>query len=261
VLERAGGALAWDDGDGRPPLLRWRAAPPGVTVAFTSRLGGVSQGPFRSLNLGALTADAREHVAENRHRAVRGAGGDPALTAMSRQVHGKDVREVDERPAPGLFAEPGREDFPRCDGLVTSLPGRPLVVLAADCLPIALARADGGRVALLHAGWRGLVAGIVAAGAAAVGQEARAAVGPGAGPCCYAVGDDVAAAIRGRFGDDAVRDGRADLWRCAERALAEAGVEGADVARECTICDPDRFFSHRRDQGITGRQGAVALRG
>ena len=249
--------LAWEDGG--VPLLRWTAAPAGVDVGFTSRAGGVSEGPFRSLNLGALTADAAANVAENRHRVVAAAGGDGAAATMAWQVHGAEVREVDERPAPGRFLEPGIEAFPKSDGLVTSLPARPLVLLTADCLPVAIARADGRRLAVLHAGWRGLAAGIVERGVEAVGGRARAAVGPGAGPCCYEVGEDVAAVLRDRFGEDVVRDGRADLWLAARRALESAGAADVEVAGECSICGPDRYFSHRRDRGTTGRQGIVGM--
>jgi YfiH family protein len=169
------------------------------------------------------------------------------------------VREVDERPAPGKFLEPGVEAFPKSDGLATSLRARPLVLLTADCLPVAITRPDGRRLALLHAGWRGLVGGIVERGVAAVAGGAIAAVGPGAGPCCYAVGDDVADVLRDRFGDGVVRDGKADLWLAARRALEGAGVADVEVAGECTICGGERFFSHRRDRGTTGRQGVVGM--
>jgi len=250
--------LEWNGGE--VPLLRWTAAPEGVEVAFTSRLGGVSGGAFASLNLGAMTDDRREHMLANRRLAVAAAGGDPEGATMAWQVHGSDVREVDGRPAPGVFTDPGREDFPQSDGLVTSLPGRTLVLLTADCLPVAIAARDGGRLALLHAGWRGLEAGIAERGAEAVATGAVAAVGPGAGPCCYQVGADVAGRLRARFGDDVVEGDHADLWLCAERGLRRAGVDEVAVARLCTICDPDRFFSHRRDRGVTGRQGVVGHR-
>jgi purine-nucleoside/S-methyl-5'-thioadenosine phosphorylase / adenosine deaminase len=251
--------LAWDDSG--VPLLRWTAAPAGVTVAFTSRRGGVSGGPFHSLNLGALTADEPSNVAENRRRAVEAAGGDGAGATMAWQVHGTDVREVCEEPAPGRFLEPGAEAFPKSDGLATGLAGRPLVLLTADCLPVAIARRDGRRLAVLHAGWRGLAAGIVERGVEAVGGRATAAVGPGAGPCCYEVGEDVAGVLCRRFGDDVVRGGRADLWLAARRALEEAGVVEIEVAGECSICGGERYFSHRRDRGITGRQGIVGVLG
>jgi purine-nucleoside/S-methyl-5'-thioadenosine phosphorylase / adenosine deaminase len=247
----------WRGGD--VPVLDWAAAPDGVRVVFTSRHGGVSEGAFRSLNLGALTDDAAPSVAINRRRAVEAAGGEAADATMAWQVHGAAVREVTAEPASGRFLEPGAEPFPKSDGLVTSERGRPMVLLTADCLPVAIARRDGGRLAVLHAGWRGLEGGIVEAGVAAVRGGAVAAVGPGAGPCCYEVGEDVAGPLRARFGDDVVRDGRADLWLCAERALRAAGVAEVAVAGECTICTPDRYFSHRRDRGRTGRQGVVGV--
>lgn len=249
--------LVWDDGP--VPLLRWQEAPAGVSVAFTSRRGGASLGPFASLNLGALTADEAPRVAENRRRAVATAGGDPGRATMAWQEHGRVVREVTAAPAGGRFLEPGAEPFPRSDGLATSLRGRPMMLLTADCIPIAIASTGGERLAVLHAGWRGLEAGIVASGAGAVGGDLVAAVGPGAGPCCYEVGADVAARLRERFGADVVRDGRADLWLCARRALEQAGAARVAVAGECTICNPDRYFSHRRDRGITGRQGVVGV--
>jgi YfiH family protein len=250
--------LRWREGD--VPVLDWKGSPRGVHVAFTCRHGGVSQGPFASLNLGALTADEPGNVAANRRRAVEAAGGDAAAATMAWQVHGAAVREVSGEPATGRFLEPGAEPFPKSDGLVTSQRGRPMVLLTADCLPVAIARRDGSRLAVLHAGWRGLEAGVVEAGVETVGGDAMAAVGPGAGPCCYAVGEDVAGPLRARFGEDVVRDGRADLWLCAERALRASGVDDVAVAGECTICTPDRYFSHRRDHGVTGRQGVVGLR-
>jgi copper oxidase (laccase) domain-containing protein len=100
---------------------------------------------------------------------------------------------------------------------------------------------------------------VIEAGVAAVGGEAVAAIGPGAGPCCYEVGEDVAGPLTRRFGEDVVCDGRADLWLCAERALRTSGVDQVAVAGECTICTEDRYFSHRRDHGVTGRQGVVGL--
>jgi YfiH family protein len=241
------------------PLLDWAAAPSGVRVSFTCRHGGVSTGAFASLNLGALTADDAANVAENRRRAVAGAGGDGATATMAWQVHGTDIREVTDGPSSGRFLQPGAEPFPKSDGLVTSSRGRALTLLTADCLPVAIAAADGSRLALLHAGWRGIEAGVIESGVAAVGGEAVAAIGPGAGPCCYEVGEDVAGPLTRRFGEDVVCDGRADLWLCAERALRTSGVDQVAVAGECTICTEDRYFSHRRDHGVTGRQGVVGL--
>jgi copper oxidase (laccase) domain-containing protein len=128
-------------------------------------------------------------------------------------------------------------------------------------MPIAIARFEGQRpgVEILHAGWRGLLAGIVAAGVRALGARKLAAViGPSIGPCCYEVGDEVATPFREAFGEDVVRDGKLDLWTAAERALRAAGVDQVERLDICTACEPDTFFSHRRDHGKTGRQGVIA---
>ena len=152
--------------------------------------------------------------------------------------------------------------YDHCDGLWSDEPGRAMLLLTADCMPIAIARSNGtpSAVEILHAGWRGLLAGIVAAGVRAIGARGlAAAIGPSIGPCCYEVGDEVAAPFREAFGDDVVRDGnKLDLWTSAERALRAAGVEHIDRFDLCTSCHGDRFFSHRRDHGRTGRQGVIA---
>ncbi|HEV3402830.1 MAG TPA: polyphenol oxidase family protein [Gaiellaceae bacterium] len=211
-------------------------------------MGGVSEGPYASLNLGAATQDDPERVFENRRRAVHALDGDPATAALAFQVHGAEV----VKPEPvGIDRVHER---PHCDGLWTDEPDRALMLLTADCLPIALAR--HGAVSVLHAGWRGLLAGIAQAGIDALGGEVHAVIGPGIGPCCYEVGGEVAAPFRERFGDDVVRGRNLDLWSAAERALAgAASVERTDL---CTSCNPELFFSHRRDRGVTGRQGVVA---
>ena len=220
----------------------------------------MSSGPFRSLNLGALTADEAANVAENRRRAVRPPAATAPAATMAWQVHGADVREVDERPAPGRFLEPGVEAFPKSDGLVTSLPARPLVLLTADCLPVAIARADGRRLALLHAGWRGLVAGIVERGVERgrpAGRPPRSGRARGRAATRWAT---TSATCSGAgSASDVVRDGKADLWLAARRALEGAGVADVEVAGECTICGGERYFSHRRDRGTTGRQGVVGV--
>jgi YfiH family protein len=228
-------------------LIRWDAPGP-YAVAFSTRRGGVSEAPFETLNLGRLTEDDPARVAENRRRLCDEVGTDPELLCYGKQVHGPAVRRADGRGEPG-------------DGLWTDTPGEPLLVFTADCLPIALARADGGppAVAALHAGWRGLLAGIVQAAVAALGPGPLAAViGPGIGPCCYDVGEEVAAAFRGRFGEGIVAGGRLDLWESAEQALRAAGVGDVHRTDLCTACNPDLFFSHRRDAGRTGRQGMIA---
>ena len=235
-------------------LLSWNTVPPGYEVAFSTRDGGVSEGDFHSLNLGLLTDDEPERVVENRRRLCEAKGLDPDHGSMAYQVHGARVEEAQ----PLGLVSPGTR-YPACDGLVTSERGLALMLVTADCLPIALARTNGGqRLAVLHAGWRGLLAGIAAAGVNALCGKAVAAIGPGIGPCCYEVDEEVAAPFRYRFGDEVVPEGHLDLPLAAELALREAGVTEIERSPHCTACEPELFFSHRRDQGRTGRQGVVA---
>jgi len=125
---------------------------------------------------------------------------------------------------------------------------------------VALARSDGTPgLCVLHVGWRGLLDGIVSSGVSALGGEPlMAMVGPGIGPCCYEVGEEVSGPFRERFGDEVVVEGKLDLAEAAERALREAGVTSVERTGHCTACEPELFFSHRRDRGRTGRQGVVA---
>ena len=239
-------------------MIRWDGPGP-YTVAFTTRVGGVSGGPFESLNLGALTDDDPYNVAENRRRACDAVGADAETATMAWQHHSAEVRRADAR---GLVT-PGTQ-FDRCDGLWSDEPGQAMMLLTADCLPVALARSNGARpaLAILHVGWRGLLAGIVSAGANALGGgKLAAAIGPGIGPCCYEVNADVANPFREAYGEDVLADGRLDLWTAAERALEDAGCERVERSDLCTFCHPELFFSHRRDRGLTGRQGVVAYIG
>jgi polyphenol oxidase len=236
-------------------LIDWDGPGP-YRVAFSTRIGGVSEEEFASLNLGILTEDDPARVIVNRTRLCEAVGADPDGATMAWQRHGRTVT----RAQPRGIVTPGTV-YDHCDGLWSDEPGRAMLLLTADCLPIAIARANGSRpaVEILHAGWRGLLAGIVPTGVRAVGgRELAAAIGPGIGPCCYEVGEEVAAPFREAFGEDVVRDGKLDLWTSAERALRAAGVERIDRADLCTSCHADRFFSHRRDHGRTGRQGVIA---
>ena len=235
--------------------LIWWDAPGPYRVAFSTRLGGVSAGPYRSLNLGLLTGDEPACVLENRRRLFTAAGGDPKRAAMAWQQHGAQVAEA----SPTGVLAPGAA-FERCDGIWSGQSGQAMALVTADCLPVALARTGGEPgLCVLHVGWRGLLAGIAAAGARALGGGTLAAViGPGIGPCCYAVGEDVADPYRRALGADLLSDGRLDLWAAAERALRRAGCAQVDRVDLCTACEEERFFSHRRDGGVTGRQGVVA---
>jgi YfiH family protein len=230
---------------------------PGARAVFTTRRGGHSAGPYASLNLGFATDD--DPAAMERNRAgLPAAIGSPAPSFVY-QVHGSEVRRItdaENRPHP-----PDRFSRPRMDGQATNLPDVALVALVADCLPVAVA--GGGAVAMLHAGWRGLHGGVIAAGVRAVRElggaagELAAAIGPGAGPCCYEVGQEVHDA----FADysDIRRGDNLDLKEIARRQLAAAGVGAVHDIELCTLCaPPELLYSHRRDRGVTGRQAGVA---
>jgi YfiH family protein len=226
---------------------------PGGAAAFSTRQGGVSRGPYESLNLGILTDDDQDRVAQNRDIAAAELGLDPERIAMGWQVHGADIREWDAPPEGGGYASPGAE-LDRVDAHATRVPGVGLLVLVADCLPVALI--GGGRAAMLHCGWRPLAAGIVEKALATFDEPPAAAIGPGIGRCCYEVGEEVLA----EFADlDGVADGRMlDLRMVARLKLEAAGVSAVEDVDLCTSCRPDLFFSHRRDNGVTGRQGGFA---
>ncbi len=235
--------------------IRWETPPGAYDVLFSTRCGGVSEGPFASLNLGMRTGDDPEHVVENRRRLCAESGSNPETAVMAHQQHGSEVR----RAAAEGIVTPGARHAP-CDGLWSDVPGQAMLLLSADCLPIALARNDGPpALAVLHAGWRGLLGGIVDEGAAALGGGRLAAiVGPAIGPCCYEVGPEVAGPFAEAFGADVVSEGSLDLPRAAERALRAAGAETVEQTGLCTSCHPELFFSHRRDGARTGRQGVLA---
>jgi YfiH family protein len=221
---------------------------PGYVVAFTTRVGGVSEAPYDSLNLSRGTGDDGALVDDNRRIACEAIGVPYERLAFNRQVHSPTVHR----------AEPGQRGTPG-DGLWTDERDLPLLAMSADCLPIAVATTDGApRLAVLHAGWRGLADGVVEAGVAALGNAPKAAVvGPAIGPCCYAVGPEVSEL----FDADLTHDGRLDLWSAAERALRRAGVDRVERVDLCTRDHPELFFSHRRDglaRGVQGVIGALA---
>ena len=228
---------------------------PGGRVAFSTRRGGVSAGHYRSLNLGILTDDDDALVGENRRRLAGSLGLDPRRIAMGWQVHGVAVREWSGPPARGGYAQPGAE-LPRVDGHTTRASRLALLVLVADCLPVALVSPE--RVAMLHCGWRGLAGGIVERALEAFGSPPAAAIGPGIGGCCYEVGPDVLAEFSSL---DEVSDGSKLDLRAVARAKLEAGgvADIVDIGL-CTSCREDLFFSHRRDRGVTGRQSGLVWR-
>jgi YfiH family protein len=231
------------------PVLRWDVSGP-YEVVFTTRDGGVSEGPFESLNLGRRTGDEVERVDENRRRLCAEVGAEEQDLTLGFQTHSTVVNraEAGSRGAPG-------------DGIWTDEPGIPMLALGADCALIAMARTNGSEPALavLHAGWRGLLDGIVDSAAKILGPGFAAVVGAPIGPCCYEVGDEVASPFQARFGDGIVNDRILDLWSAAEQAALDAGASTVDRLDLCTRCRADLFFSERRTGRPRGTHGVLGL--
>jgi YfiH family protein len=238
------------------PVFRWDVSGP-YEVAFSTRIGGVSGGPFESLNLGILTGDEPEHVIENRRRLSEKTGAEPERATMLWQQHGAGV--VKATADRGVMS--AGFDHPPGDALWTDEPDLAMMLITADCLPVAVARSNGAAAALavLHVGWRGLLAGIVESALGELGEgPLNAVIGPGIGPCCYEVGEEVAAPFRDRYGAEVLHGRNLDMYACTEKALYAAGSTSVERVEMCTSCHPDLFFSHRRDGARTGRQGIVA---
>ncbi len=232
--------------DGIDVLTDQAALDLGVCVAFTGRDGGVSSEPYRSLNLALTSDDDPSKVTENRRRVAEALGFDPRNLALARQIHGTRVVEV-ESGRSGVVGE--------ADGLVTSHEEVVLAIMTADCTPVALLGDKG--VGMLHAGWRGVVGGVVERGLEMVGRARAAWVGPSIHSCCYEVGPEVIAAFKNR-GLPVADDSHVDPSAAVVQILTGAGVPFA-IAPECTFHDHG-YFSYRRD-GVTGRQGAFVWLG
>jgi YfiH family protein len=244
--------MEWREAEG----TRWlEATMPGATAAFSTRVGGVSEPPFDGLNLGVFTGDEQGAVVENRHRLAAALGFPSERVAIGRQVHGAELSTHGGPQAPSPFAEPGSA-IAEVDGHVTAESDLALLVFVADCVPVALSGPGG--VAMLHCGWRGLAAGIIERGAVAVGAT-DAVIGPSIGPCCYEVGEGVLDAFAS-LGDGIASGAMLDLPEATRHLLREAGVERVEAAGLCTSCESDLFFSHRRDEGRTGRQAGLIWR-
>jgi YfiH family protein len=242
----------------------------GIVHAFSTRQGGVSTGPFATLNLGQSVGDDPASVEENRHRFFGGFGIAPMHVVRAKQVHGDGVLRVDA----GLVGGAG---FPRClvdepaefDALITDLPGLALVVSTADCLPILIHDPVRGAVAAVHAGWRGTAKGIAAQALAGMRAaygtdpaDCRAAIGPGIRRCCFEVDAAVTGAMAGALPswERHATANRAGHWLLdlagINRALLTAAGLLADRIEDvdlCTSCWNDLFFSHRAEKGRTGR--------
>lgn len=229
-------------------VTRWTSSVADGSAVFTSRSGGCSGGQFASLNLGLGIGDSIEDVRENRRRVAALAGAEPPHVCAVRQVHGGEVLVEDEHPQSTWSADaPAMREA----DAIASRARLPMAVTVADCFPVVISGSE--RLAVVHAGWRSVAAGILERALALVGDRFDAAIGPGIGPCCFAVGEDVAS----EFSAELRRDGFLDLRADVSRRLREGGAVAVSCSDRCTSCDPD-LFSYRRDAGATGRQCVLA---
>ena len=241
-----------------------------VPHCFTTRYGGVSGGHLGSLNIGIRRGDRWENVLENYDILGKELGFDPKNAVLSHQTHTDTVRVVGSAEAgAGLYGP----ELDECDGLVTATPGIALVIFTADCTPILLHDPVTGAVGAVHAGWRGTASAIAARAVermvSAFGsrpEDLRAAIGPNIGPCCFQTDADVPDALRASLGTAVEGHIRAqgdkfyvNLKEINAQILRRAGVEHIDVSRDCTMCQSQRFWSHRVTGGLRGSQGAVIV--
>ena len=234
-LPATGAGFVWDVSS-RTPVLR--AATTHAVNAWTTRIGGTSTGDHASLNLSFVVGDDEANVGKN--RAIAGATIDRDGTwSVVKQVHGAEMVDANDGIEPA-------------DGHVSSDPSRTLAVLSADCVLLLFAAPE--RVAVAHAGWRGMVGGMVESALAAV-PGAEIFAGPAIGPCCFEVGPEVIEAFAARYPSAVADERHIDLWAAAEAAVGDRPFH---AARICTSCHADLFFSHRRDKGKTGRQALIA---
>lgn len=237
----------------------------GVTLCFAGRRGGVSEGPYASLNISTGTDDDSARVHQNRHVLLAAAGAEAfeGELVVPEQVHGTHIAYV--HSAEDAHAAHGAQ----ADAVLCTVPGVPVLLSFADCVPVVIV-APGGTFAVVHSGWRGTLAGIAGMALAAVAEEAgcdagscNAYIGPHIGPCCYAVSPELLERFCARFGATAAAgEGRLDLEACVRASLQQAGCAAERIAASgiCTACGTEWYFSHRAEHGHTGRQGACAYR-
>jgi len=236
---------------------------------FTTRFGGVSEGPLSSMNLAIKLEETEENVAENFRILGRALGFDLTDLVLTRQTHSDIVRVVSRSDCNGCF----HRDYPECDALVTADPGVALTVFTADCTPLLFHDPVTGAVGAAHAGWRGTAAKIGAKTVMAMVDyfgcdvaNIRAAIGPNIGQCHFETDRDVPDAILAAYGRDAETHIRKrgekfflDLKAINALSLREVGVTHIEISGECTMCSPDKFWSHRVTKGIRGSQGAIIV--
>lgn len=244
----------------------------GAAHGFSTRLGGVSEGMWESLNLGQSRGDDPDHVRENYRRFLKAIGADGGRIAMTNQVHGGAVRCV---TTADVKSDPYDKPAYEADGLMTDLPGVALIVYSADCIPILFYDPARRVIAAVHAGWRGTAAGIAAAAVERMRDvygcqpaDILAAIGPGIGPDCFETHEDVPNAMTAALSTAVLRhitikeNGKfaVDLKNINAMRLEQAGLDPAHIAvsRVCTSCDLDKFWSHRK-QGTNRGSMAAAI--
>jgi polyphenol oxidase len=237
---------------------------PGLAHAVFTRCGGVSRGTLATLNVGSNVGDEPSALAENQRRIYTHLGIQAGQVVTTRQVHGNKVALVTELDAGAILAS--------TDGLATQQPNLALFLRFADCQPILLYDPVHHSLCLLHAGWQGIALGIAHRGVelmqSAFGsrpEDLVAGLGPAIGPCCYIVGDNVAAAMGYALPDwsqvmaPAQGGWRLDLWAANAQQLKAAGVTRLEQSGLCTSCHVQHFYSHRAERGVTGRFAVVAF--
>ncbi len=245
----------------------------GITAShcFTTRHGGVSVGSQSSLNLAIGRGDSLENVEENLRILGRALDFDPEKLVMTMQIHSDIVRVVTDQDCNGLC----HRNYPRCDGLVTNTPGVALLIFTADCTPLLFHDPVTGAVGAAHAGWRGTAQAIGVRVVEAMvhnfgsrPEDIRAAIGPNVGFCHFETNEDVPNAMIAAFGDEAKEyieeKGEKyflDLKAINALVLRRAGVKHIEISDACTMCQPDRFWSHRVTKGDRGSQGAIIVCG
>ena len=241
----------------------------GISVphAFTTRLGGVSRDHLFGLNLAMHKGDLDTNVEENYRMLTAALGVEAEKLVLTRQVHGDVIRVVTELDCRGV----DHHAYPECDGLITNTWGVSLVVFTADCTPILLHDPVTGAVGAAHAGWRGTALDIAGKTVQAMvdtfgcrAADIRAAIGPNIGPCCFETDGDVPLALEESFGKavgEWIRPSGnkfyVNLKAINALALRRAGVASVEISQECTMCRPDRYWSHRYTRGLRGSQGAL----
>lgn len=238
-----------------------------VPHCFTTRFGGVSTGQFASMNIAIKEGETEENVEKNLSILSSTLGFDPQKLVLTRQTHTDIVRKVTREDHMGIF----HRDYPECDGLVTRDPGVTLMIFTADCTPILFHDPVTGAVGACHAGWKGTAQDIGGKTVAAMIREfgcdpanIRAAIGPNIGPCCFETDGDVPAAMLETYGQEAGRHIRAvgskyyvNLKEINALSLLRRGVTHIEISESCTMCEHDRFWSHRYTRGLRGSQGAL----